>query len=77
MDGSTRAHGRRPWPGAPASEERIFEPFYRPPVRPKPTVAWAWASALVKSIAARHGGDVRYVARDGGGSEFEVNLAKG
>jgi signal transduction histidine kinase len=32
--------------------------------------------ALVRQIAARHGGTARCLARDGGGTVFEVDLAQ-
>ena len=33
--------------------------------------------ALVRQIARHHGGDARYLPREGGGSCFEVELAAG
>lgn len=61
-------------PGVPEGErERIFTPFYR-----APGVAEDGSGlglALVRQIARRHGGDARYLPRDGGGSCFEVTLA--
>jgi signal transduction histidine kinase len=57
---------------APAERERIFTPFYRP------TGVSEGGSglglALVREIARRHGGDARYLPRDGGGSCFEVTI---
>ena len=62
-------------PGVPQSErERIFEPFYRPPGARESDGGVGLGLSLVRQIARRHGGDVRYVARDGGGSLFEVEL---
>jgi len=62
-------------PGVAISErERIFEPFYRPPGAGESDGGVGLGLSLVRQIARRHGGDVRYVARDGGGSLFEVEL---
>jgi signal transduction histidine kinase len=62
-------------PGVPESErERIFMPFYRPSgVRDGGS---GLGLALVREIARRHGGDVHYLPRDGGGSCFEVTIAE-
>jgi signal transduction histidine kinase len=62
-------------PGVAVSErERIFEPFYRPRGAKESDGGVGLGLSLVRQIARRHGGDVRYVARDGGGSLFEVEL---
>jgi signal transduction histidine kinase len=60
-----------------SERERIFEPFYRPPGSTETDGGVGLGLALVRQIAHRHGGDVRYVSRDGGGSVFEVDLGKG
>jgi len=64
---------------AEADRERIFEPFYRPAGhREGKDGGVGLGLALVRAIAGHHGGNVRYAARDGGGSRFEVRLpAKG
>jgi len=63
-------------PGVPHSErERIFEPFYRPPGAKESDGGVGLGLALVRQIARHHGGDVRYIARERGGSRFEVELA--
>jgi signal transduction histidine kinase len=54
--------------------ERIFEPFYRPSGAKESDGGVGLGLSLVRQIARRHGGDVRYVPREGGGSLFEVDL---
>jgi signal transduction histidine kinase len=63
-------------PGIPAAEhERIFEPFYRPAgLRERSDGGVGLGLALVRQIARHHGGEVRCLARDGGGTCFEVDL---
>lgn len=62
-------------PGVAESErERIFEPFYRAPGAKESDGGVGLGLALVRQIARRHRGEVRYAARDGGGSTFEVEL---
>jgi len=62
-------------PGVAESErERIFEPFYRPPGASESDGGVGLGLSLVRQIARRHDGDVRYVPRQGGGSLFEVDL---
>jgi len=62
-------------PGVPESERaRIFEPFYRPPGAKESDGGVGLGLALVRQIARRHGGEVRYLPREGGGSVFEVDL---
>jgi signal transduction histidine kinase len=61
-------------PGVPEQErERIFEPFYRLEAQPQADGAGLGLS-LVRQIARRHGGEVRCLGREGGGSVFEVAL---
>ncbi len=58
-----------------AERERIFQPFYRPVGhREGRDGGVGLGLALVQIIAAHHGGSVRYVPREGGGSRFEVRL---
>jgi signal transduction histidine kinase len=63
-------------PGVPESEqEKIFEPFYRlpgPTERAKSGIGLGLA--LVRQIARHHGGEVRCLPREGGGSTFQVDL---
>ena len=62
-------------PGLPEAErERVFAPFYRPPGAGEGSGGWGLGLALVRQIAASHGGTVRCDARDGGGSVFVVAL---
>ena len=63
-------------PGVPAEEgERIFDAFYRLPGAP-PGEGAGLGLTLVRQIARRHGGEARYVPREGGGSCFEVELPR-
>jgi signal transduction histidine kinase len=62
-------------PGVPESErERIFEPFYRLPTAQPQADGAGLGLALARQIARRHGGDVRCLGREGGGTLFEVSL---
>ena len=62
-------------PGVPPElRERIFEPFYRLPGASEKEGGVGLGLALVKSIAVRHGGQVRCEARTGGGARFVVEL---
>ncbi|MFT7724465.1 MAG: HAMP domain-containing sensor histidine kinase [Roseateles sp.] len=61
--------------GVPAAlRERIFEPFYRLPGHAEMAGGVGLGLSLVKQIAERHGGSVRCLARDGGGSRFVLFL---
>jgi signal transduction histidine kinase len=63
-------------PGVPVEEsEKIFDAFYRLPGA-APGEGAGLGLALVRQIARGHGGDARYVAREGGGSCFEVQLPR-
>jgi two-component system, OmpR family, sensor kinase len=63
-------------PGVPAElRERIFEPFYRAPGASERDGGVGLGLALVKSIAIRHGGNVRCeAAASGQGACFVVTL---
>jgi signal transduction histidine kinase len=62
-------------PGVPeALRERIFEPFFRLPGASERDGGVGLGLALVKSIAARHGGSVRCESRSGGGASFVLRL---
>jgi signal transduction histidine kinase len=64
-------------PGVSEPErERIFEPFYRRAgTRSGEGAGGGLGLALVRRIAHHHGGEVRCLPREGGGSWFEVTLA--
>jgi signal transduction histidine kinase len=60
-------------PGVPeAQRERIFEPFYRLPGHAEQAGGVGLGLSLVKQIAERHGGSVRCIPRERGGSCFEL-----
>lgn len=60
-------------PGIPAEErERVFEPFHR--LRPRSTGSGLGLN-LVQQVVKRHGGRVRIVAAEGGGTIARVELA--
>ncbi len=62
-------------PGVPeAFRERIFEAFFRLPGQAEREGGVGLGLALVRQIATRHGGSVRCLAREGGGSCFELQL---
>lgn len=62
-------------PGVPDDmRERIFEPFFRLPGHAEMAGGVGLGLSLVKQIAERHGGSVRCLARDGGGSRFVLFL---
>lgn len=59
---------------SPAEQERIFEPFYRPPGTGESGDGVGLGLSLVGRIARHHGGEVSQHPREGGGSCFEVDL---
>jgi signal transduction histidine kinase len=62
-------------PGVPEAERaRIFEPFYRLKGTRESNGGVGLGLALVSEIAAKHGGTVECLPRDGGGSVFRVVL---
>jgi signal transduction histidine kinase len=56
-----------------ADHEKIFEPFYRASAATRSSGA-GLGLAIVRQIARAHGGDVKYMLREGGGSRFIVSL---
>ena len=64
-------------PGVPLDQrERIFEPFYRLPGASEREGGVGLGLALVRQIAARHGGSVACDNREGGGARFTLRLPK-
>jgi two-component system, OmpR family, sensor histidine kinase RstB len=62
-------------PGVPAAyRERIFEAFFRMPGHAEREGGVGLGLALVRQIAQRHGGSVRCLPREGGGSCFVISL---
>ncbi len=55
--------------------ERVFEPFYRPAGHGETSGGWGLGLALVRQIAARHGGSARCEPVREGGSRFVVQLS--
>ena len=59
----------------PTERDRIFEPFYRPQGHAEGRDGGVGLGlALVRDIARHHRGDVRFQAREGGGSTFIVSI---
>jgi signal transduction histidine kinase len=74
-DGTVRLRVMDRGPGVPPDErERIFEPFYRLAGSREDGAGVGLGLALVRQIAHHHGGEVRCLPRDGGGTCFEVVL---
>lgn len=74
-DGTVELRVRDHGPGIPDGErDRVFEPFYRPSGRGEAAGGWGLGLALVRQIAERHGGAVRYASPSGGGACFVVTL---
>ena len=62
-------------PGVPlACREQVFEPFFRLPGHAERAGGVGLGLSLVRQIATRHGGSVRCLAREGGGSCFLITL---
>lgn len=63
--------------GVPEDQrERIFEAFYRLPGHAEYSGGVGLGLSLVRQIAQRHGGHVRVEAREGGGSDFSIELPR-
>lgn len=58
----------------PACREQVFEPFFRLPGHAERAGGVGLGLSLVRQIATRHGGSVRCLAREGGGSCFLITL---
>jgi signal transduction histidine kinase len=54
----------------------VFEPFYRAAGASEASGGVGLGLSLVRQIARQHGGEVRCVPRDGGGSIFRVTLPR-
>lgn len=64
-------------PGVPEAErERIFEPFYRLPGHAERAGGVGLGLSLVRQIARLHGGEVRCLPREGGGSRFVLSIPR-
>lgn len=65
-------------PGVPdADREKIFEPFYRAAAAAEHARGGIGLGlALVRQITEHHGGEVRCLARAGGGTTFQVDLPR-
>ena len=62
-------------PGVPEpGRARVFEPFYRLPGLGEHAGGTGLGLSLVRQIAEKHRGEVRYVPREGGGACFQVTL---
>ncbi|MBL8698685.1 MAG: HAMP domain-containing histidine kinase [Alphaproteobacteria bacterium] len=61
---------------AEAERERVFEPFYRPRGVAEASGSWGLGLPLVRQIVARHGGEVRCLPREGGGTVFRITLPR-
>ncbi len=59
-----------------AYRDRIFEAFFRLPGHAEREGGVGLGLALVRQIATRHGGQVRCLPREGGGSCFELRLPR-
>ena len=57
----------------PGEEQRIFEPFYRPPGQPD-TGGAGLGLSIARRMAEAQGGTVTYAPREGGGSLFVLTL---
>jgi signal transduction histidine kinase len=74
-DGRVRLRVCDRGPGVPEDErERIFTPFYRPTTRAPADAGSGLGLAIVRQIARGHGGEVVCLAREDGGTCFEVDL---
>jgi len=64
-------------PGVDEGErERVFEPFHRVRGASEASGGVGLGLSLVRQIARQHGGEVRCLPRDGGGSRFRVTLPR-
>ena len=59
---------------APGEQERIFEPFYRPPGTPPDVGGSGLGLAIARRLAEAQSGTLAYEPREGGGSRFLLSL---
>lgn len=57
------------------TNDRLFEPFYRPSGRSEHAGGWGLGLPLVRQIAGHHGASVRQETPEDGGARFVVSFS--